>query len=233
MFDIKTINSAKLPEEKEVMEQINLSAQPRPARGKGPAGRLRREGSVPAILYGAGVEGSIALALSGKELEKVLHTAAGGNVLVNLSLEGDKTRMVMFKEVSRHPLKGSLQHVDFVEIRMDHKIAVDVPVHLTGKAEGLAFGGIVQQEHRTVRVECFPNKIPDSIDLDITKLGVGQSLHVSDIQVAEGIEFVDAPETTIVSIVSPTAEVAPKTAEEVEAELAKSFAEKEEEGAKE
>ncbi len=211
------------------MEQINLSAQPRPATGKGAAGRLRKEGSVPAILYGQAIKGAISLALSNKELEKVLHTAAGGNVLVNLALEGDKTRMVMFKEVSRHPLRGSLQHVDFVEIRMDHKITVDVPVHLTGKAEGLAFGGIVQQEHRTVRVECFPTQIPDSIDLDITKLGIGHSLHASDIKLAEGVEILDDPSTTIVSLVAPTAEVAPKTAEEVEAELAKSFAEKEEE----
>lgn len=211
------------------MEQINLSAQPRPATGKGAAGRLRKDGSVPAILYGQAIKGAISLALSNKELEKVLHTAAGGNVLVNLALEGDKTRMVMFKEVSRHPLRGSLQHVDFVEIRMDHKITVDVPVHLTGKAEGLAFGGIVQQEHRTVRVECFPTQIPDSIDLDITSLGIGHSLHVSDILLAEGVDILDDPSTTIVSLVAPTAEVAPKTAEEVEAELAKSFAEKEEE----
>jgi large subunit ribosomal protein L25 len=211
------------------MEQINLSAQPRPATGKGAAGRLRKDGSVPAILYGQAIKGAISLALSNKELEKVLHTAAGGNVLVNLALEGDKTRMVMFKEVSRHPLRGSLQHVDFVEIRMDHKITVDVPVHLTGKAEGLAFGGIVQQEHRTVRVECFPTQIPDSIDLDITSLGIGHSLHVSDILLAEGVDILDEPSTTIVSLVAPTAEVAPKTAEEVEAELAKSFAEKEEE----
>ncbi|MBI5588341.1 MAG: 50S ribosomal protein L25 [Deltaproteobacteria bacterium] len=211
------------------MEQINLSAQPRQTRGKCAAGRLRRTGSVPAVLYGQGIKGAITLALSNKELEKVLHTAAGGNVLVNLSLEGDKARMVMFKEVSRHPLRGSLQHVDFVEIRMDHKITVDVPVHLTGKAEGLAFGGIIQQEHRTVKVECLPTQIPDSVDLDITKLGVGQSLHASDIVLAEGLTVLDEPGTTIVSIVAPTAEVAPKTAEEVAAELAKSFAEKEEE----
>ncbi len=215
------------------MEQINLSAQPRPATGKAAAGRLRREDLVPAILYGQAIKGAISLTLNNKELEKVLHTAAGGNVLVNLAVQGDKSRTVMFKEVSRHPLKGSLQHVDMVEIQMDHKITVDVPVHLVGKAEGVAFGGIVQQEHRTVKIECLPTQIPASIDVDITKLGIGQSLHVSDMKLAEGVEIVDEATTTIVSVVAPTAEVAPKTAEEVEAELAKSFAEKEEEAKEE
>ena len=215
------------------MEQINLSAQPRPATGKAAAGRLRRDDLVPAILYGQAIKGAISLTLNNKELEKVLHTAAGGNVLVNLAVQGDKTRTVMFKEVSRHPLKGSLQHVDLVEIQMDHKITVDVPVHLIGKAEGVALGGIVQQEHRTVKIECLPTQIPASIDVDITKLGIGQSLHVSDMKLAEGVEVIDEASTTIVSVVAPTAEVAPKTAEEVEAELAKSFAEKEEEAKEE
>jgi len=212
------------------MEKINLSAQPRLATGKGASGRLRRAGSVPAILYGQGIEGAISLALNNKEVEKVLHTSAGGNVLVSLNMEGDKSRMVMFKEISRHPLKGTLRHVDFVEIQMDHKITVDVPVHLVGKAAGLAFGGIIQQEHRTLKVECLPTAIPASIDLDITDLAVGHSLHASDIKLAEGSRIIDEPATTVVSMVAPTAEVSPKTAEEVEAELASSFAEKEEEG---
>lgn len=210
------------------MEQINLSAQPRAERGKGPAGRLRAAGRVPGILYGAGIQGAIALALDVKELEKTLHTHAGGNVLVNLDLAGDKSRTVMFKEIDRHPLKGTVVHVDLLEVNMDKAVEIEVPVHLTGKAAGLAFGGIVQHETRTIRIECLPSQIPDSIDIDITPLGVGQSIHVKDIKLAEGLVAIDEPELTIVSIVSPTAEVAPKTAEEVEAELAKSFAEKEE-----
>lgn len=216
------------------MEQINLSAATREGRGKGPARRTRVSGRVPAVLYGAGIKEAMPLSLNGKELEKVLHTAAGGNVLVSLSLEGDQTRhMVMFKEISRHPLKGSIQHVDLLQIRMDHKIVVEVPVHLVGKAEGLAFGGIVQLEARRVRIECLPTHIPDSFDLDVTPLGIGQSLHVKDVILGEGLRAVDDADMTIVSVVAPTAEVAPKTAEEVEAELAKSFEEKEEAGKKE
>lgn len=210
------------------MEQINLSAQPRAERGKGPAGRLRAAGSVPGILYGPGVEGAIAVALDMKELDKTLHTHAGGNVLVNLEIAGDKSRTVMFKEVLRHPLKGSVMHVDLLEVNMNETVEIEVPVHLTGKAAGLAFGGIVQHETRTLTIECLPSQIPDSIDVDITPLNVGQSIHVKDIKLAPGLTAIDDADLTVVSIVSPTAEVAPKTAEEVQAELAKSFAEKEE-----
>lgn len=210
------------------MEQINLTALLRVERGKGPAGRLRVAGRVPGILYGPGVEGAIALALNTKELEKTLHTHAGGNVLVNLEIAGDKNRTVMFKEVMRHPLRGTVVHVDLLEVNLNETIEIEVPVHLTGKAAGLAFGGIVQHETRTITILCLPSQIPDSIEVDITPLNVGQSLHVKDIQLAQGLTAVNEPDLTVVSIVSPTAEVAPKTAEEVQAELAKSFAEKEE-----
>ncbi len=211
------------------MEQINLLGQARQQTGKCPAGRLRRDGMVPAVLYGTGVKGAVSLVLNTKELEKVLHTAAGGNVLVNLSIEGDKATTVMFKDICRHPLSGSIQHVDLFAIQMDHRITVEVPVHIVGKAAGLAFGGIVQQETRKISIECLPVDIPDSLDLDVTPLAIGQSLHVRDVVLKAGLRAVDDPEMTIVSVVAPTAEVAPKTAEEVQAELAKSFEEKEEE----
>jgi large subunit ribosomal protein L25 len=212
------------------MEKIDLSAKKRETTGKGPARRLRSSGLVPAILYGAHVKSSITLALDNKELEKVLHTGAGGNVLVNLSLEGDKKpRMVMFKEIMRHPLTRSIEHVDLFEVLMDHKVTVEVPLHVVGKAQGLALGGIVQQEARRVKVECLPTGIPDSLDIDVTPLGIGQSLHVRDIKLTEGIKILADADMTVVSVVAPTSEVAPKTAEEVQAELAKSFEEKEEE----
>lgn len=213
------------------MEQINLSCQARKELGKNAAGRIRTAGQVPAVLYGAGIESALALSLNTKELDKVLHTAAGGNVLVNLNIDGQQ-KMAMFKEVTYHPLKGSIEHVDLFAIQMDHKVHVDVPVHLVGKAAGLAFGGIVQQEARKIKVECLPTHIPDSFDVDITNLGINQSVHVKDIKLPEGIKAID-PDMTIVSMVAPTAEVAPKTAEEVQAELAKSFEEKEEAGKKE
>lgn len=209
------------------MEQINLSAEQRNETGNGPARRLRANGKVPGVLYGPGIEKSLPVTLDKKELDKTLGTGARGNVLVNLEVAGDKVRTVMFKDVLRHPLKGTVQHVDLLEVQMDHKVLVEVPVHLTGKAAGLAFGGIVQHETRKISIECLPGNIPDSIDIDITRLGVGDSVHVRDIALSEGLRAVDDPELTVVSLVAPTAEAAPRSAEEVEAELAKSFEEKE------
>ncbi len=216
------------------MEQINLTAAQRPLTGKGAAGRLRRSGMVPAVLYGSSIDGAFSLALNNKELEKVLHTGAGGNALITLSVEGDaKERMVMFKEVARDPFKGTINHVDFIEVVLGTKLTVDVPIHITGKSVGVSEGGVLQQETRTVNVECLPSKIPNSIDVDVTGLGIGESLHVRDLKLGEGFTVTDDPDMTIVIVGAPTAEVEAKTAEEVEAELSESFGEKEEEAAEE
>ncbi len=217
------------------MERINMQADRRFDLGTHPSRRLRRSGRVPAILYGEGLKEAISLSLGTKELEKALHLSSGGNVLVDLSVGGDeaKTRTVMFKSIARHPLSGNIEHVDLLEIQMDHKITVEVPIHITGKAQGIALGGILSHETRKVRIECLPAQIPASIDIDVTPLGITQSFHVSDIRLAEGIKILDDPRLTIVSIVAPTIEVAPKTAEEVEAELAESFKEEEKEESKE
>ncbi len=217
------------------MERINMQADRRLEVGTHPAKRLRRSGKVPAILYGAGIKEAISLSLGTKELEKALSAASGGNVFVDLSVGGDeaKPRTVMFKTIARHPLSGNILHVDLLEVQMDHRITVDVPIHITGKAQGIALGGILSHETRKVRIECLPAQIPGSIDIDVTPLGISQSFHISDIHLAEGIKILDDPRLTIVSIVAPTIEVAPKTAEEVEAELAESFKEEEKEEGKE
>lgn len=216
------------------MERIALTVKSRSETGKCPAGRLRRAGRVPAVLYGKEMKGALSLSLDNKELEKILHTAAGGNVLVDLNVEGEnKTHTAMFKDIMRHPLKGSIQHVDLVEILMNKKIVVEIPVHVIGKAAGIAFGGIIQQEARTIKIECLPAEIPAGVDADVTPLGVGQALHVRDIKLPEGVRVIDELSMTLVSVVAPTMEVAPKTGEEVQAELAKSFEVKEEDKGKE
>jgi large subunit ribosomal protein L25 len=208
------------------MEQIELSAQSRAEFGKGPTRRLRSTGRVPAVLYGTGIDGSEVMSLDNKELSKVLHTEAGKNVLINLDIdESGKSRLVMFKEIVRHPLKETIQHVDLYVVSMEHKIIVDVPIHLTGKAEGVVLGGLMQQELRQVKVECLPTSIPDAIDCDITALEIGQNLHIGDLVFPEGVSAHDDPAGTIVSIVAPAAETEEKSAEEAEEELTKSFGE--------
>lgn len=213
------------------MEQIELTAQQRMGLGKGAAKKLRREGLIPCILYGPASKETTPLVVKTVDLSKALATEAKSNVLVTLKIEGDKkkARTVMFRGFQRDPLKRDIIHIDLYELMMDHKIIVDVPVHFTGKAQGVALGGILQHEARTLKVECLPNQIPDKIDVDVTNLLIGQSIHVKDITLAQDLKVLGDPNVTVALVAAPMAEVEVKTAEEAKAEIAKSFEVKEEE----
>jgi large subunit ribosomal protein L25 len=212
------------------MEQVDLTAQPRSGIGKEIAKKLRKDGFVPCVLYGPAYKESIPLVIKAMELNNALTTEAKGNVIVNLKVEGDnkKARTVMFRGFQRDPLKRDIIHVDLYEMLMDHKMVVDVPIHFTGKAQGVELGGILQHEARTLKIECLPNQIPDKIDVDVTSLAIGQSIHVKDIALAQGLRAIGDPGITIALVTAPMAEVEVKTAEEAKAEIAKSFEVKEE-----
>jgi large subunit ribosomal protein L25 len=216
------------------MEQVELTAQHRAGLGKGAVKKLRREGLVPCVLYGPASKEAIPLVVKALELGKSLTTEAKENVLINLKVEGDKkkAKTVMFRGLQRDPLNRNIIHADLYELLMDHKVTVDVPIHLTGKAQGVALGGILQHEARTLKVECLPNQIPDKIDVDVTALTIGHSIHVKDIVLPQGLRVIGDPNQTIALVTAPTAEVEVKTAEEAKAEIAKSFEVKEEEGKK-
>lgn len=211
------------------MEQIELTAKQRHGVGKETAKKLRREGLVPAILYGPAIKDAMPLSLNNKDLKKALSTGARSNVLVNLKIQDDKKekRVVMFRGFQRNVLTQEIIHADLYELLMDHNLVVDVPIHLTGKAQGVALGGILQQESRTLKIECMPNQIPDRIDVDVTNLTIGHSIHVKDIALLQGLKVVGDPNQTIALVAAPAAEVVVKSAEEIQAELAKSFEEKE------
>ena len=212
------------------MEQIDLTAQPRSGIGKEIAKKLRKDGLVPCVLYGPACKESIPLAVKALELNNALTTEARGNVIVNLMIAGDKkkARTVMFRGFQRDPLKRDIIHVDLYELLMDHKMVVDVPIHFTGKAQGVELGGILQHEARTLKIECLPNQIPDKIDVDVTHLMIGQSIHAKDITLAQGLKVLGDPNITVALVAAPMAEVEVKTAEEAKAEIAKSFEVKEE-----
>ena len=214
------------------MEQIELTAQLRNSVGKEIAKKLRRDGLVPCVLYGPASKDATPLTIETLELNKALSTEAKGNVLVNLKIAGDKkaSRMVMFRGFQRDPLKRNIIHIDLYELLMDHKIVVDVPIHLIGKAQGVALGGILQHEARTLKIECLPNQIPDKIDVDVTNLLIGQAIHIKDISMVQGLKVLGDPHATVALVAAPMAEVEVKTAEEAKAEIAKSFEVKEEEG---
>ena len=207
-------------------QEIALRADLREVTGRASARRLRRRGMAPAVLYGPGIEKTLHLGIPTKELERVLHLSAGANVIVTLEIEGRDKKTAMFKEVARHPVTGGIEHVDLIHVVYGTLITVDVPLQVTGKAKGQVLGGVVQHGVRKVTVECMPRAIPDSIEVDITDLEIGDAVHLRDLTLPEGVSLKDDPEATVVTIVPPAAEAEAVTGEEAEEELARSFEEK-------
>jgi large subunit ribosomal protein L25 len=183
------------------MAEYQLKADPREGAGKGVARKVRASGRVPAVLYGPDLE-PVRLSVDARDLWHALHTDAGVNVLVNLQIDGD-THLTMPREVQRDIVRGTLLHVDFLRIRRDVAIQVDVPIHLTGESVGVKEGGVVEHHLWELKIECLPTDVPESVEADITELNVGDSLHVSDIAVPQGATLLTAEDETVVSVVPP------------------------------
>src|SRR5262249_10554014 len=167
------------------MADVTLTAERRSASGKGPAGRVRREGLVPAVVYGLGSD-SVSVSVSSRELLHILSGATGMNTLITLQIDG-KSELALARQLQRHPVKGTLLHVDFVRVRADQTIQAEVPVHLTGDAEGVARGGVLEQLVHTLSVEALPRNIPPSIEHDISALEIGSAVRVSDLAVPSNV----------------------------------------------
>ena len=209
-----------------MMERPVLKAEVREARGKGGAKRLRTKGLVPAVLYGPRTE-TIPLVVNSKELSVTLQTEAGENVLIDLEIKkGNQLdrKVVMVKDIQYDPLKRSTLHTDFYEVTMDVMVTVEVPIHLIGKPEGTKAGGILEQVRRVVEIQCLPGDIPKGIDLDVSPLMIGDSLHVYDIRVEKG-KILSDPGLTVATVVPPVAEE--KKVEEVAPEVVEGEEEKE------
>ncbi len=197
------------------MAEVKLSGEPREGVGKGAARKARAAGKVPAVLYGPEVEPK-RLAVDARELWHALHTDAGTNVLINLQLDGD-TFLTMPREIQRDIVRGSLLHVDFLRIRRDVAIQVEVPIHLVGESHGVKEGGVVEHHLWEIRVEVLPTDVPESLDADISGLGIGDSLHVSDIKIPGNVTVVTPMEETLVTVVPPPVLVVEPTEEELAA----------------
>lgn len=204
--------------------EVKLKAEKRDGVGKGVARKLRAAGKVPAILYGADLQ-PVNLAVDALELWHVLHTDAGSNVLIDLKVDGDSF-LTMPREVQRDYLKGTLIHVDFLQIRRDVEIEVEVPIHLVGESHGVKEGGVVEHHLWALRVQCLPAQVPESIQADISALGINEALHVSDVKVPGNITVLTPLEEVIVSVVPPPViELPEEVAAEELAELAEEEAE--------
>ena len=200
------------------MELIDLNATIRKTTGNGPARQLRATGQMPAILYGPDMD-PIMLAVTVSDLEKVLKTSNIGQVLLNLNIKNGQTitKTAMIKELQRKPVSGEFLHIDFYEVAMDRKIRVNIPIVAIGKSVGVEAGGVLQTIRHEVEVLCLPNEIPETIELDVTNLDVGDSLHVNDIPLEGNIEIPSDTNFTVITVLSPTKEEE-EVAEELEEE---------------
>jgi large subunit ribosomal protein L25 len=202
------------------MSDATLIAQSRTETGSGVARRLRRDGRVPAVVYGLG-EGTVSVTVPARELDHILHSASGGNTLI--TLKGDAgDQLALARQIHRHPVRGTLMHVDFVRVRADQTIEAEVSITFTGEAEGVREGGIVEQSLFSLTVEALPRDIPNTIEHDISALVIGDSVHVSDLIVPAGVTITTDPETAVVHISQPRVaeEEAPAEGEAAEGEAA-------------
>ncbi len=205
------------------MERPVLTAEIREGVGKGVARKIRSRGLIPGIFYGPRSK-TIHLVLDPKELAKALQTEAGENVLIDLDIRTanqSERKVVMVKDLQLDPVKGRTLHTDFYEVTMDEIVTVEVPIHLIGKPEGTKMGGILEQVRRSIEIQCLPGDIPKSIDVDVTALKIGDSIHVEDLRV-EKAKILSETNFTIATVVPPAVEekkaeeVVPEAAEEAE-----------------
>lgn len=211
------------------MEKPVLKAEIREGTGKELARKLRVKGFIPAIFYGPRSK-SIPLVVDAKEFARTLQTEAGENVLIELNiLKGNKAdrKVVMVKDLQVDPLQRTALHADLYEVAMDEMVTVEIPIHLTGKPEGTKMGGILEQIRRVIQIQCLPGDIPKGIDVDVSSLMIGDSIHIQDIKV-EKVKILADTNFTIATVVPPVVEEE-KVVEEVVAEAAEGAEVKEKE----
>lgn len=200
------------------MAENVLKVEVREGTGKGVARKLRAAGRIPGVLYGRAKD-SVPLTLDPLVLERAIQKSeAGVNTLFDLDMEGAEAgaRVVLVKDLQREPGAGFLLHADLYEVDLTQTVEVEIPIHLIGTPTGVTLeGGIMDHAHRELRIECLPQAIPDELTLDVSALAIGDSLHVSDIALPEGVELRDDLDISVVIVAAPR-----KEEEEVPAEAA-------------
>ena len=197
---------------------ISISAAPRTAAGKGAARQARLQKKVPAVVYGHG-RASQSLEVDAQALEQALTGKEPSSTVIELTVEGKKAR-ALIREIQRHPVRPDIIHIDFYEIHADEKVKLKVPVHLTGTPDGVRnAGGVLDQVTREVEIDVLPEHIPDRVELDVTALTIGHSLHVSDLVIPNATILTHA-DLTIATVVPPRAEEVAAPAAETGTEVA-------------
>ncbi|MCK5200250.1 MAG: 50S ribosomal protein L25, partial [Spirochaetales bacterium] len=177
---------------------------------KGPAGRLRKEGKIPSVIYGHNKP--VHISVDAKEFDTKFHTISE-NTLITINVE-DKEYEVLVKDFQENMMLGQLTHIDFFEVERGKTLKTRIPVYLTGTSIGVKEGGLLEHRLHEIDIECLPKDIPEKIEIDITELLVGESIHVSDLTVIEAVKILNFLEQVVVSVTTVKAEVEPEIEEE-------------------
>ncbi len=195
------------------MKTIELNVEKRSTIGKNEARRSRAEGRIPGVVYGAGKD-NVSISVGRKELADRFREGAGENAIFLLKLAGsDQSRHAMIRELQRHPVSRKPVHIDFVRVLMDVKVTVRVPIEVIGVARGVKTDqGILDVVTREIEIECLPGNIPAHIAVDVTELGIGDAIRVSELPVPDGVTVVDNPEKVVLHVTHPIREEEPAAA---------------------
>jgi large subunit ribosomal protein L25 len=196
------------------MSDATLIAQKRTETGDGPAKRLRAAGRVPAVVYGLDA-GTVSVSVPARELDHILHSASGSNTLISLKVD-DGSQLTLARQVHRHPVRGTVLHVDFIRVRADQTIEAEVSIQFVGEAEGVRNGGLFEQSLFSLTVEALPGDIPNAFEHDISALVIGDSIHVRDLVVPPGVVVLQEDDAVVAHISLPRVEEEPVEAVEGE-----------------
>jgi large subunit ribosomal protein L25 len=201
-------------------KDITIAAEPRETRGKNEARRLRVRGFSPAVVYGGGID-PVAISVNPKEVNSILRSASGHNTIFNVDIQGSLAP-VMVVDWQHDPIKGKLLHVDLIRIDLTKRIVVKVPVHTHGDPKGVKLqGGLHEVITREVEIECLPDDIPEVFTVDVTELGIGQSIRASEIALTGSMRLLSPPDAVISHVISLKAEAVEEVAVVAEPEVVK------------
>jgi large subunit ribosomal protein L25 len=191
-------------------KQVKLSARPRPEAGRNAVKQVRARGAVPAVIYGAH-ETPANLEVDRKAIETVLAHAANEHVLVDLEI-GGANKLSLIQEIQRHPVRGEILHIDFHAVSRTETITSEVPIESVGEAAGVKTnGGLLQQQLRTLEIECLPQNLPDLLTVDVSALNIGESIHVKDLVLPAGVTALADGDITVFLVSEPTVAEEPAT----------------------
>lgn len=200
------------------MDQVTLRADARAETGSRPAKRLRREGLVPAVVYGRGIA-PILVTVSARDLYTALHTEAGSNALINVDVDGGETVLTVAREIQRHPVRGDITHLDLIKVSLDEAIEAEVGLEFLGEPIGVREdGGVLETIEVSVMIEALPTEIPPQIQIDVGHMAVGDTLTIGDLPEIEGVTYLEDADRPLATVLIPRVEEEPEPEDVLELE---------------